>query len=62
MNNKAVKVLIIVDDAFVALLLREFLTKWGYDIIDVISDGEKAIAEIMKEMAQKKHEKRYPKH
>ncbi len=43
MNNKAVKVLIIEDDAFVALLLREFLTKWGYDIIDVISDGEKAI-------------------
>jgi serine phosphatase RsbU (regulator of sigma subunit) len=39
----AVKVLIIEDDAFVALLLREFLTKWGYEIVDVISDGEKAI-------------------
>jgi serine phosphatase RsbU (regulator of sigma subunit) len=43
MNNMAVKVLIIEDDAFVALLLREFLTKWGYEIVDVISDGEKAI-------------------
>ena len=29
---------------------------------DYRTDGEKAIAEIMKEMAQKKHEKRYPKH
>ena len=29
---------------------------------DYRTDGEKAIAEIMKEMAQKKHEKRYPKY
>ena len=29
---------------------------------DYRTDGEKAIAEIMREMAQKKHEKRYPKH
>ena len=28
---------------------------------DYRTDGEKAIAEIMREMAQKKHEKRYPK-
>ena len=43
MDNSSVKVLIIEDDAFVALLLREFLTKWGYNIVDIIADGKNAI-------------------
>lgn len=44
MNNNSIKVLIIEDDAFVALLLKEFLHKWGYEVVGVASDGEKAIA------------------
>ena len=48
MDNSSVKVLIIEDDAFVALLLKEFLNKWGYTIVDCVSDGEKAIAAFEK--------------
>jgi two-component system, response regulator PdtaR len=43
-EHKLVRILIIEDDAFVALLLREYLNKWGgYEVLDVISDGENAI-------------------
>lgn len=41
---EAIKVLIIEDDSFVALLLKEFLTNWGYEIVGVASDGESAVA------------------
>ncbi len=43
MDNSSVKVLIIEDDAFVALLLREYLSKWGYTIVDVAPNGETAL-------------------
>ena len=41
---EGIKVLIVEDVSFVALLLTEFLTNWGYTIVDVASDGESAIA------------------
>lgn len=43
-DHKLIKVLIIEDDAIIALLLKEYLKKWGgYEVLDVISEGEKAI-------------------
>ena len=48
MDNSSVKVLIIEDDAYVSLLLKEFLTKWGYSIVDTVTDGEEAIASFEK--------------
>ena len=49
-EHKLTRVLIIEDDAFIALLLKEFLNKWGgYEIIDIVSEGERAI-EVSKEL------------
>jgi serine phosphatase RsbU (regulator of sigma subunit) len=43
-EQKQIKVLIIEDDAFIALLLKEYLNKWGgYEVVDVIADGQIAI-------------------
>jgi two-component system, response regulator PdtaR len=49
-EHKLTRVLIIEDGAFIALLLKEFLNKWGgYEIIDIVSEGERAI-EVSKEL------------
>ena len=43
-EQKNIRVLIIEDDAFTALSLKEYLGKWGgYEVIDVIEDGQVAI-------------------
>ena len=43
-EHKLIKVLIIEDDAIIALLLKEHLKNWGgYEVLDIVAEGEKAI-------------------
>lgn len=43
-EDKLIKVLIIEDDSIISLVLREYFDKWGgYEVLDVVSDGESAL-------------------
>ncbi len=45
--SDSLKILVVEDEALTALELQKKLVSWGYDVIDIVSSGEKALEKAL---------------